>query len=352
MPAHLIPTEPFRPAMTFMAATAAIFLTACTPADERPDGHASPTWTEVDAAWGELPDGRSYGAVSALYPSPDGESMWVAERCGQNDCADRPEMDPVLHFNLDGTLERAFGAGDMAWPHGMFVDAQGNVWVTDAVGFRDTPEGLGHVVLKYSPEGELLMTLGTKGEAGSGPNHFTKPSDVLVAPDGHIFVADGHDAGGNNRIVKFDPEGNFVLEWGSTGGENGEFRDPHALALDSQGRLFVADRANNRIQLFDQEGNHLSSWTSFSRISGLFIDENDMLYAVDSESNMQRNPGWQRGIYIGSVTDARVVDFIPDSEPDPDNSGTSGGEGVAVDARGDLYTGEVGPQTVRKFTRN
>src|SRR5690606_29394554 len=117
-----------------------------------------------------------------------------------------------------------------------------------------------------------------------------------------------------------------------TGEADGQFRDPHSLAMDSQGRLFVADRANNRIQIFDQNGNHIASWKQFGRPSGLFIDRNDVLYATDSESNARRNPGMKRGIYIGSARDGTVTAFIPDPEPDPDSSATSGAEGVAVDA--------------------
>lgn len=318
---------------------------------------ASPVLTQAqetpyrvaDRAFGELPDGREYGAVSAIYPAPDGESVWVAERCGQNGCADRQELTTVFRFDLEGNLLASFGEGLFAWPHGMHVDAEGNVWVTDAVGFGAEPEGLGHVVYKFSPEGELLMTLGRKGVAGDGPDTFRKPSDVLVAPDGSIFVADGHDAGGNNRIVKLAPDGSFLLEWGGTGDGAGQFRDPHALAMDSRGRLFVGDRGNSRIQIFDQEGEHLDTWTSFGRPSGLFITDDDVLYAADSESNADRNPGWKRGIYIGSAATGEVTAFIPDPEPDPDNSGTSGAEGVAVDGQGNVYGAEVGPQTVKRY---
>ena len=249
----------------------------------------------VEGVWGQLPDGRTWGATSAVYPALDGVNIWVAERCGQNSCADKDEIDPILLFDPSGRLLKSFGAGLILWPHGMHVDRDGNVWVTDAVGFGAAPEGRGHEILKFSPDGELLMTLGKKGVAGDGPDTFRQPSDILVAPNGDIFVADGHGAGGNNRIVKFSSDGTFIKAWGSTGAENGEFRDPHALAMDSQGRLFVGDRANSRIQIFDQDGNHIATWTQFGRPSGLFIDDNDILYAADSESNARRHPGWRRG---------------------------------------------------------
>jgi DNA-binding beta-propeller fold protein YncE len=256
-----------------------------------------------------------------------------------------------MRFDLDGNLLTSFGAGMFAWPHGMFVTSDGNVWVADAVGYSPVPDGWGHVIFEFSPEGELLRTLGRRGVAGNGPDVFTKPSDLLVAPDGSIFIADGHDAGGNNRIVKLSPEGDFLLAWGESGEADGQFQDPHALAMDSQGRLFVGDRGNSRIQIFEQDGTHLETWTHFGRPSGLFIDANDVLYATDSESNTGRNPGVLRGIYIGSARTGEVTFFVPDPEPDPDNSGTSGAEGIAVDALGNLYGAEVGPQTVRKYLR-
>lgn len=305
----------------------------------------------ADEAFGQLPDGRKYGSTSAVYPAPDGRSIWVAERCGQNSCVDRQDLTTVFQFDLDGKLLRQWGAHTFAWPHGMHVDKDGNVWIADATGFGANPPDLGHVVMKFSPDGELLLTLGKKGTPGSGRDTFTQPSDVLVAPDGSIFVVDGHGAGGNNRVVKFAADGTYLMEWGQTGYGPGEFRDPHALAMDSQGRLFVGDRANSRIQIFDQEGKWLATWTQFGRPSGIFIDKDDVLYATDSESNMGRNPGWRRGIYIGSAKTGWVSAFIPDPEPDPDHSATSGAEGVAVDAEGAIYGAEVGPMTLRKYVR-
>lgn len=304
----------------------------------------------AEGVWAPLPEGRTWGAASAVFPAPDGMSIWVGERCGVNSCQGS-DVDPILRFDLEGNLMTSFGSGLILWPHGMFVDREGNVWVTDAVGFGQQPEGWGHIVLKFSPEGELLMTLGEKGVPGDDESHFRMPSDVLVAEDGSIFVADGHNAGGNNRIVKLAADGTFLAAWGETGGEDGEFRDPHALAMDSQGRLFVGDRGNSRIQIFDQEGNHLYTWTQFGRPSGLYIDEDDVLYATDSESNLGRNPGWRRGIYIGSAATGWVSAFIPDPVEDQDSSATSGGEGVATDAHGNVYSAEVGPRRLRKYVK-
>lgn len=328
-----------------------LILPASDPAAAHQHVPANP-YEVADSAFGALPDDRTYGAISAVDVAPDGRTIWAAERCGQNSCVDRRTLDTVFRFDQYGTVLTSFGAGLFAWPHGMHVDHEGNVWVTDAVGFGAQPADLGHVIHKFSADGELLMTLGKVGTAGDGPDTFNQPSDVLVAPDGHIFVADGHGAGGNNRIVKLTADGRFVKEWGGTGEANGQLRDPHALAMDSQGRLFVGDRANNRVQIFDQDGNHIASWSQFGRPSGLFIDGNDVLYAADSESNARRNPRFRRGIYIGSARTGELSAFIPDPEPDPDNSATSGAEGVAVDAFGNVYGAEVGPQTLRRYRRS
>ncbi len=312
--------------------------------------NSAPNPYETVEGWAELPDGRVWGATSAIYPANDGKHIWVAERCGTNLCVGS-DVDPVLLYDQEGNVVKSFGAGMITWPHGMFVDVDDNVWIADAVGYAPVPEGIGHTIMKFSPDGELLMRLGKEGVAGDGTDVFNKPSDMLVAPDGSIFVVDGHDAGGNNRVMKFDKDGKYVMQWGSTGKEDGEFRDPHALAMDSQGRLFVGDRGNSRLQIFTQDGEHIATWTQFGRPSGLFIDKNDILYSADSESNARRNTGWKRGIRIGSAKDGFVTAFIPDPEPDQDNSGTSAAEGVAVDAAGNIYGAEVGPRAVKKYVR-
>jgi DNA-binding beta-propeller fold protein YncE len=296
--------------------------------------------------WGDI--GREWGSTSAVYTTKDG-NIWVAERCGENTCVGHEDLDNIFLFNPDGELLKSFGAGVFVWPHGIHVDFDGNLWITDARGDGDR----GHQVHKFNTDGELLMSLGKAGVAGDGLDEFNGPSDVLVAPDGSIFVVDGHGAEGNNRVVKFDSDGDFIKTWGATGKEDGELRDPHALAMDSTGRLFVGDRANSRIQIFDQDGNHLETWTQFGAPSGLFIDGDDVLYAADSESNLtwHMNRGYARGIYIGSAFDGWVTMFIPDPNQDPDNASTTAAEGVAVDVHGNIYGAEVGPEQVVKYER-
>ena len=231
--------------------------------------------------WAKLPEGRKMGAVGGVTMDPDGKHVWAVIRCDAsaperfgNECLDS-NLDPVIKFDLDGNVVGSFGSGMFIWPHGIDVDHDGNVWVTDAVAAGRTPNGTrGHQVIKFSPEGKVLMTLGTPGVPGNGPNSFNAPADVVVADNGDFFVADGHADDTNNRIVKFSSDGKFIKSWGKTGYGPGEFRTLHGLAIDARGRLFAADRSNNRVQIFDQEGNHLATWTQFGRPSGIFFDEN------------------------------------------------------------------------------
>ncbi len=314
--------------------------------DGPPTGPDLPNPYQAVSGWAKMPGARTWGATSAVDIDPDGVHIWVAERCGQNAC-EGSTLDTVLKFDASGQLVKSFGAGKLNWPHGIHVDTDGNVWVTDARG----TEGKGHQVHKFSPDGDLLMSLGTAGEGGNDEARFNQPSDVAVGPDGNIYVGDGH--GGNRsrqRIVKFDSEGNFIKEWGG----DGTIGVPHGLAFDSQGRLFVADRSNNRLLIYDREGTLLDTWYQFGRNSGIFITDDDMLYATDSESNDRRGNGdWPRGIRIGSAQTGEVMYFIPDPA-DPNDGplrGTSFSEGVAVDAAGNIYGAEVGPRDLKKYVR-
>ena len=314
--------------------------------------------------WAKMPEGRMWGATSAVDIDPDGRSVWVAERCGANSCAGS-SLPVVLKFDAAGALVRSFGARMFVFPHGIHVDREGNVWVTDARAATSqeletfpAAKDRGHVVVKFSPEGNVLLTIGTPGVAGDPPGALNEPCDVVTAPNGDIFVADGHsgqnrDAPPNTvaRIVKYSKDGKFIKAWGKLGSGPGEFRTPHGLAFDSRGRLFVADRGNLRIQIFDQEGTFLDEWRQFSRLSGIYIDRNDLLYGTDSESNGRSNPGWKRGIRIGSARDGRVQSFIPDPVADADASATSGAEGVAADRAGNVYGAEVGPRALKKYVR-
>jgi hypothetical protein len=296
--------------------------------------------------WMQAPAGRVLGSMSAADVANDG-SLWIAERCGENNCLGHGDIAPILHVSPEGRWLGSFGAGLFAWPHGVYVDADGNVWATDARG----GEGRGHQVIKFSPRGEQLLRLGTAGMAGDGPSHFNGPTDVVVAANGDVFVSDGHELASNNRIVKFSHDGTFIKAWGGTGSDRGQFLVPHALALDSQGRLFVADRDNNRIQIFDQDGTFLDEWRQFGRPSGLHIGAGDALYVSDNQSNDERHPGWQRGIRVGSAKDGSVTAFIADPEFDPKRAQETGAHGLTADAGGVIFGAEVYSQSVKKYVR-
>jgi DNA-binding beta-propeller fold protein YncE len=297
--------------------------------------------------WAKLPEGRSWGSTAGVTVDRNG-NIWVAERCGANSCAGS-NLAPILEFDPAGKLVTSFGTGMFIFPHGITADREGNIWVTDG----DGKEGKGHQVFKFSPKGKLLLTLGKSGTAGAGEDTFNKPSAVAIAPNGDIFVADGHGGESNARIVKFTKQGKFIMTWGKKGSAPGDLNIPHALAFDSKGRLFVADRGNNRIQIFDQNGKFLDQWQQFSRPSGIFIDRNDVLYVADSESgSVAKDHGaWKRGIRIGSAKDGSVSAFIPDPNMVPNFTGTSAAEGVAADAKGVIYGAEVGPKDLKKYVK-
>ena len=322
-----------------------------TPADNVTDpalrGLPNPNPTVIED-WGKLPNGREWGSTAGADIGPDGH-VWAYDRCGgglDGGC-DTNLVDPIVKYHKDtGELLAAFGAGVFVTPHGLHVADDGNVWATDFAGNADGTKG--HQVHKFSPMGELLLSLGTAGQPGSGPGQLNQPNDVITTPEGIIFVADGHSGqsarpgpGSTGRILKYTAEGEFLMEWGEIGIGPGEFRTPHALELDSRGRLFVADRGNHRIQIFDQNGNYLDSYYQFSRISGLFMTDDDMLYAIDSETSGGNHPGWATGIRIGSAHADVVTAFIP-GHAYQERPWNTAGEGVAVDADGNVY-GAEGP---------
>src|SRR5947209_12204891 len=297
--------------------------------------------------WGELPPGVKWAAVTAVEPAPDG-TIYVVHRCFANSCAGRSEA-PILKYDANGKLLASWGAGMFIFPHGATVDRDGNLWVTDARG----ENGKGHQVFKFSPEGKVLMTLGQAGVSGSTPDLFDQPTDVVVSPSGDIFVTDSHRNGKNNRVVRFSKDGMYVKEWGKKGSGPGELSEPHTIAMDSRGRLFVGDRENNRIQIFDQDGTLLDTWHQFGRPSGIYITRDDTIYVADSESGPDTGAhelmGIKKGIRIGSAKDGRVTAFIEDMESTvPDHSGA---EGVGVDADGNVYGGVVRRQMLERHVK-
>ncbi len=257
--------------------------------------------------WAKLPEGRPWGSTAGVDVDRHG-NIWVAERCGANTCAGS-NLPPILEFDPSGKLLKSFGEGMFLFPHGLTVDKDGNIWVTDGQGAT----GKGQQVFKFSPDGKVLMTLGKAGVAADRPDTFNMPSAVAIG--------------------------------------SREFDIPHCLAFDSKGRLFVGDRNNNRIQIFDQEGNYIAEWKQFSRPSGISIDKHDIIYVADSESESvsKNHYGWKRGIRVGNVKDGSVTAFIAD--PVEVATGTSAAEGIAVDSKGTIYGAEVGPKDLKKYVK-
>jgi DNA-binding beta-propeller fold protein YncE len=362
-----------------MAASVAIAALALCATDANTQDEVAPTNDlpnpyQSIAPWGKLPDGRKWGALNGVAVDRDGESVWVADRCGANpdtppgvspfryDSCANSALPPVLKFDAAGSLLRSFGAGMFIFPHKAYVDRDGNVWVVDLRGanereLQQNPQaaGKGHTVFKFSPEGRVLLTIGKPGVAGDPPRALNEPTSVVVAPNGDIFISEGHSGQAPDakpdtvaRISKFTRDGTFVKSFGKLGSGPVEFRTPHDIAMDARGRLFVADRGNMRLQILDQDGTFIAQWKQFGRPSGVDI-RNGMIYVADSESNgVAAHPGWMRGIRIGNVGDGKVLYRIPDPL---ELKGTSAAEGVAVDAKGNVYGGEVGPRQLVKHSR-
>jgi sugar lactone lactonase YvrE len=265
------------------------------------DPNSAPNTYRQDDGWAKQPMGRGFGSTIGLQVDRDGKSMWIYDRCGGDSC-ERSKIAPLNKYDASGRVVASLAAGLTTFPHGL-------------------------------------------GVAGNDETHFNAPSDVAVAPNGDIFVADGHGEGTNARIVKFTKDGKFIKAWGKEGNGPGEFNVPHGLAFDSAGRLFVADRANNRIQIFDQDGKLLDTWKQFGRPSGITIDKNDMIYVADSQSSDKLNPGFKQGIRVGNVKDGKVAAFIEESKF------PGALEGVGVDDDGNIYGGYTNAQKLERFVR-
>src|SRR5262245_29595071 len=208
--------------------------------------------------WPQLPPDVKLGRVSGVATDAN-DRVYVFHRGKQ----------PILVFDRDGKFLRSWGDGVIDMAHGLRIDRDGNVWVTD-IGY--------HLVLKFDPPGKLLLTLGQKSKPGDAADQFNTPTDIAVATSGEFYVRDGY---GNSRVVKFSREGKFVKEWGKKGTGEGEFNLPHAILLDDRGRVIVGDRENNRIQVFDADGKFLTQWKESGAPFGLFLTADKRLFVAD-----------------------------------------------------------------------
>ncbi|MGB7217735.1 MAG: hypothetical protein WBD07_02905 [Vicinamibacterales bacterium] len=314
--------------------------------------------------WARI-EGRAWGGSNGVAIDRDGKTVWATDRCSPGTAPGclGSQASPVHHFDESGKEIASFGSGMFVWPHGIHADRDGNVWVTDArapsaaevnryPGERDK----GSVVFKFSADGRLLLTLGKPGVRGNPPEALTDPTDVVTDPaNGDVYVAESHtdvtDPDLVGRISVFDRNGTFLRILGKTGTGPGEFRTPHAIEFDSSGRLIVADRHNHRIQILTKDGKVLGVLNEFGRVSGLAIDKSDVIHTTDAESTERVHPGWQRGIRTGSLRDGKVTMFIP-PHVTPNSPDGAMGEGIAIDAAGNLYTAEAALRGVTKYVRN
>jgi sugar lactone lactonase YvrE len=336
-----------------------------------------PDWPTLPASM-KGPNGKKWGEVIRVHVASNG-NIWVFHRCfndkptGDATCLNRGDANPpILEFSPAGRLLRRFGVGLFAHPHGFTVDRNGNIWTTDS-NAEETILGMpaknaqgvaiGQTVLKISPEGKVLMTLGRPGVSGSGPDLFDRPTGVAIAASGDIFVSDGHSPNKSNsaRIVKFTKDGKFIKTWGRLGSEPGNFREPHDLYVGgSKGYVYVADRQNNRVQVFDQDGNFIAAWKQFGQPSSVYVDTHDNIYVGATYENVA--PGQtalrptagvnDRAIVIGDAITGALKYLIPDPGDMSmmTDTGTSA-SGIAVDAQGNIYAADVGFNNLRKYTR-
>ncbi len=320
-------------------------LTARPAAAQNPSWAKEPTIVEydVDSSWPARPEQISgKGWVSGL--AIDGRNqVWFF----------RKGPDPVQVYTTDGKFVRSWGKGRFVNPHHLRIDHEGNVWVADF--------GL-HIVQKYTPEGKLLLTLGVKGEKGADERHFNMPTDMAITKRGDIFVTDGY---GNRRIVHFDKEGNYVKAWGEYGSAPGQFILPHAIVVDSKGRLYVADRNSARIQVFSQEGEFLQQWSNIVMPWGLTINDRDEIWVCGSSPHWWRRhgkyPEYKDQMFVRFSTDGRVEQIwmiplgdIGEDKNHPDVSRLKPGEAVGVhciaqDGDGNLYVGDIYGERAQKF---
>jgi peptidylamidoglycolate lyase len=245
----------------------------------------------------------------------------------------------LLLDRLNGKILNSWGGNLFIMPHGLTVDKNNNVWVTDV--------GL-HQVFKFSHDGHLLMKLGESKIPGNDSAHFNRPTDVAVADDGSFYVSDGYE---NSRIIKFSPLGKYLFEWGEKGSNKGEFNIPHGIDLDEKGNVYVADRENSRIQVFDSSGKFLNQWSekSFGNICSVAFDKiKEKLIAVDDVTFFKLK---HRGSDIIIFDSAGIV------QTRLGRSGFYDGplcwyHDVAIDNEESIYIGDILGNKIQKFKKS
>ncbi len=306
-------------------------------AQEKPAKINLATGYVVDAGWPQRPEHIKWAEVSGIAVDAT-DRVFVFTRA---------EV-PVQIYDADGRFVKGWGQDLIKSSHHLKIDPEGNVWTADIEL---------HAVRKFTPDGRLLLTLGTPGSAGRDQSHFNKPTDMAITPAGDIFVSDGY---GNARIVHFDKQGKYVKEWGELGPKPGHFNVPHAIALDSKGRLYIADRNNARVQIFDQAGKLLDEWRNVMVPWGLCVTKNDEIWVCGSSPMQWRPEDEALGV---PPKDQVLMKFNPSGRLLQLWSVPKGVDGLekpgelnwvhclAVDSKGNLYAGDIKGKRAQKFKR-
>jgi sugar lactone lactonase YvrE len=333
-----------RPAVAFWATTAFV---AVAQAQTATCVNDAPNPYRLVQDWAHMP--RAWAPTNNVFVDAK-DNVWVFDRCEAKGCSGS-SVAPIWELSSHGNVMKNFGAGMFVFPHQVVAGKDGDVWAVD----NNIKDGKGNQVVKLSPDGKVLLALGKAGEKGTGLDVFDQPTSIAIAPDGSIFIGEGHaPTFGNSRIMHFDKNGKFIKAFGHVGSGDGELKSPHVIVFDSKGRLFVADRSNSRVDIYDQDGKFLAAWKQFGRPSGIWIDKKDTLYVSDSESEDApgkdtNNPGCKRGIRIGSAKTGKVDYYIP--PPPVSDPKFPPPEGVAADSHGNVYAAAVQARSVYKYVK-
>ena len=309
-----------------------------------PYGTGKYTYELVDG-WAKLPEGESFRDVGGIAIDDTNDRVYILNRSDH----------PIMVLDREGNLLNMWGEGFFNRAHGSCLGPDGSLYCTD---------DRNHIVAKFTPEGKLLMTLGTKGQASDtgyfrtfdfweslariqrGAPPFNRPTGVALNSSGEIYIADGY---GNAKIHKFTPDGKLLFSWGEPGGAPGQFRLPHNIWIDKQERIWISDRENSRIQIFNSRGEFITEWTDVIRPTDIFIDDEETVYV--SELCLR--------VSIFTI-DGKLLVRWGNEGKDKETALFHAPHAIAVDSRGDLYVGEVsmthagvdkGPRTVQKFAR-
>ena len=279
--------------------------------------HFSKLTYRVSEGWGQLPEGWTFKQVAGVAIDSQ-DRVYVFNRSPH----------PVIVLDREGRFLTSWREGLFKTPHGISIGPDDSIYLVDAGN---------HTVKKFTPEGELLQTLGAEDRPGEEGQPFNKPTDVALSPSGEIYVSDGY---GNSRLHRFSPNGKLFLSWGTPGDGPGQFNLPHSVWVDRHGRIYVADRENNRIQLFTSQGEFLTQWTDFLRPTDIFIDAEEKVYVAELQHRVSiLNLEGELLARLGGGKSHAPGEFVAP-------------HAVWTDSRGDLYVGEVlEGQRIQKFIR-